>query len=115
VSEDAAPLVPGAVVWIAPDAAVGREQGGRRPALVVAGDDYLATVDTLAIVVPITTVDRQWPNHIPVVGAELATASWAMSEQVRTISRDRIVGHVGRADEVTVASVRGWISDFLDL
>ncbi len=47
---------------------MGPEQSGRRPALIVAGTDYLATVDTLATLVPVTSVDRGWPNHIPIAG-----------------------------------------------
>lgn len=108
-------LAPGDLVWIAPDPAVGREQAGRRPALIVASDDYLATVDSLAIVVPITSVDRGWPNHVPITGAALPGVSWAMTEQVRTISRERIVDSAGKVDEHTLAEVRQWISDFLDL
>ena len=52
-------------MWVAPDPAVGHEQAGRRPAVVVCGTDYLNTVETLAIVVPVTSVDRAWPNHVP--------------------------------------------------
>lgn len=108
-------LGPGDVVCVEPDPTIGREQSGRRPALLVASADYLATVDTLAIVVPITTVDRGWPNHTPVTGADFQQASWAMSEQVRTVSRERIVGRAGRVDDATLRTVRRWISDFLDL
>jgi mRNA interferase MazF len=108
-------LSPGDIVWVSPEVAVGREQGGRRPAVVIAGSDYLATVDTLVIVVPLTTVDRGWPNHVLVVGAELAQSSWAMTEQVRTISRERIVGSGGRATPETVGAIRAWLRDFLDL
>lgn len=108
-------LRPGDVVWARPEVAVGREQAGRRPAMVVAGADYLETVDTLAVVVPITTVDRGWPNHVEVIGADLGCRSWAMTEQVRTISRERLVGRAGRADPATLAAVRGWLADFLEL
>jgi mRNA interferase MazF len=108
-------LGPGDVVWAQPEIAVGREQAGRRPAMVVAGAGYLDTVDALAVVVPITTVDRGWPNHVEVVGADLGHRSWAMSEQPRTISRDRVVGRAGRVDPATLAAVRGWIADFLEL
>ena len=52
-----ADLVPGELVWVAPEIAVGREQAGRRPALVVAGADHLEILDTLAIVVPATSID----------------------------------------------------------
>lgn len=108
-------ISPGDIVWVTPDIAVGREQTGRRPALVVAGVRYLEIVDALALVVPITAVDRGWPNHIEILGAELDRRSWAMSEQVRTISRARITGHAGRAGEATLAAVRIWIADFLEL
>ena len=116
--EGAAParaLAPGDIVWVAPEIAVGREQAGRRPALVVAGAGYIQTVDALALVVPITTVNRGWPNHIEVIGTELDQRSWAMSEQIRTISRERVVGRAGHADDATLAAVRTWLADFLDL
>lgn len=106
---------PGAVVWVQPEITVGREQAGRRPALVVAGADYLSAVDTLALMVPITTTDRGWPNHVEVIGAELEQRSWAMSEQIRTISRQRIVGRAGSASNATLGAVRQWIADFLEL
>ncbi len=108
-------LAPGDIVWVTPGITVGREQSGRRPALVVAGSDYLETVDSLAIVVPLTSVDRGWPNHIPIVGSALSQPSWAMTEQVRTISRERIVDRGGRAAPETLQAVRVWIRDFLDL
>jgi mRNA interferase MazF len=38
-----------------------------------------------------------------------------MSEQIRTISRERVVGRAGRADPATLAAVHGWIADFLEL
>jgi mRNA interferase MazF len=108
-------LAPGDIVWVAPDTAVGREQAGRRPALVVAGADYLQLIDSLAIVVPLTSVDRGWPNHVPVTGTALSAPSWAMTEQVRTISRERIAGSAGRADAETLRAVRGWVRDLLEL
>lgn len=102
-------------MWVAPDASVGREQSGRRPAVVVSGAEYLTVVDSLAIVVPVTTVDRGWPNHVQVHGADLSEPSWAMTEQVRTISRGRIVDRAGRVNPTTLQALRRWIRDFLDL
>lgn len=108
-------LSPGDIVWVAPEIAVGREQAGRRPALVIAGTDYLTTVDTLAVVVPLSSVDRGWPNHVPIAGGTLPRSSWAMTEQIRTVSRERIVNRAGRADAETLRAVRVWVRDFLDL
>jgi mRNA interferase MazF len=110
-----AELSTGDVVWVSPEVTVGREQASRRPALVISGSEYLTTVDTLAIVVPLTSVDRGWPNHVLIEGATLPRPSWAMTEQVRTISRERIVDRDGSVTAGTVAAVRIWIRDFLEL
>ena len=83
----------------------GREQSGRRPVLVVASASYLRTVTGLVIVVPITSVDRHWPNHIDLKECGLPRLSWAMTEQPRTLGRERLVGHAGRVDRATLAEV----------
>jgi mRNA-degrading endonuclease toxin of MazEF toxin-antitoxin module len=49
------------------DPTAGREQRRTRPALVVSSADYLASVREV-VVVPIISVDRAWPHHVPVVG-----------------------------------------------
>ncbi len=106
-------LAPRDIVWMEPDPTVGREQGGRRPAVVVGGADYMRVIDTLALVVPITSVDRRWPNHIPISG--LPRPSWAMTEQLRAVSRDRLHGGLGRIDAAELARIRTWLRDHLDL
>lgn len=106
-------LEPGVLVWADLDPSRGREQAGRRPVLVVSGDAYLATIDTLAVVVPVTSVDRGWGNHILLAG--LPQPSWAMTEQPRTVSRDRLHGTLGRASTAELADVRRWLADFLGL
>ncbi len=106
----------GAVLWAELDPARGREQAGRRPVLVIASDGYLDVVETLTIIIPVTTVDRGWPNHVPLTGATgLAQASWAMTEQPRTIDRSRIAGVAGQVDGATLAAVDLWLRDFLGL
>ena len=77
---------------------------------------YLDAVTTLAIVLPITTTDRGWPNHISVDGPSgLDRPSWIMTEQPRTLSRDRITRVAGEVSAGCLASVRLWLSDFFDL
>jgi len=109
-------LAPGAVVWVDLTPTRGREQSGRRPALVISGENYLAAVTSLAIVVPITTVRRDWPNHVLLSGeVALDHASWAMTEQPRTVSRERLVGSAGVVSNACLVEVRRWIADHLDL
>jgi len=107
-------LWPGDIVWAELGLPSGREQSGRRPALVVSNADYLDIVTDLAVVVPLTTRDRGWDNHVD-VGAQLPRPSWAMTEQVRAIDRQRLSGFIASADDETMDAVRAWLVDFLDL
>jgi mRNA interferase MazF len=109
-------LAPGVVAWASLEPVRGREQGSHRPVLVVASSAYLDAVTTLVIVLPITSVDRAWPNHIRVEGPSgLDRPSWIMSEQPRTLSRDRITGIAGQVSAACLAETRTWLGDFLDL
>jgi len=110
------PVLPGSVVWVDLDPTVGREQAGRRPAVVVASSGYLDAVTELAIVVPATTTDRGWPQHVQLTGPTLALPrpTYAMTEQPRTISRQRIASVAGTIDSSCLASIRRWLNDFLN-
>lgn len=113
----AATLFRGSVVWAELDPAKGREQAGRRPVLIVASDLYLEQADTLAIIVPVTTTDRGWPNHVRLQGASLALTkpAFAMTEQPRTVTRGRLFESAGKVDAATMHKVDDWLRDFLGL
>lgn len=109
-------FAPGMVAWATLEPVRGREQGGHRPVLVVASAGYLDAVTTLVIALPITTTDRGWPNHVRVEGPSgLERPSWIMTEQPRTLSRDRLTGGAESVSAGCLASVRTWLGDFLDL
>lgn len=107
----------GDVVWTELDPVRGREQSGRRPALVVASDQYLEQADPLAIVLPATTIDRGLPNHILLRGPRLGLSkpTFVMTEQPRTVTRDLFVCDIGAVDAATMRDVDGWLRDFLAL
>ena len=109
-------LAPGVIAWATLEPVRGREQGGHRPVLVVSSTGYLDAVTTLVIVLPISSVDRGWPNHVAIDGPSgLDRPSWIMSEQPRTLSRDRITGIAGQVSQQCLDTVRVWLGDFLDL
>lgn len=109
-------LVRGAVVWAAPDPVVGVEQSGRRPLVVVASAGYLEHITNLVLAVPVTTSRRGWPNHVRLEGETgLDAECFAMTEQVRAISRARISKVAGSVDRATLQQIDGWLRDFLDL
>jgi mRNA interferase MazF len=84
--------------------------------LIIASSGYLDAVMTLVIALPITTVDRGWPNHVPVEGPSgLDRPSWVMTEQPRTLSRDRLFRISGRVSPACLDATRTWLGDFLDL
>lgn len=85
--------------------------------LVVASDLFLQQADTLAIIVPATTQDRGWPNHVPLRGPDidLPQPTFAMTEQPRTVTRDRCVEMAGTVDRATMREVDRWLRDFLAL
>ena len=100
--------------WALPDPAVGREQSGRRLVLIVSNERFHRTVTTLVVVVPLTTKDRGWPNHVELnTGAGMEQRSFAMTEQVRTISRQRLTGKIGVVEESVLQNVREWLVDYI--
>jgi mRNA interferase MazF len=95
----------------------GREQAGQRPAVIVASNEYLESVPNLVIALPVTTVDRGWPHHVRLKGAavELREPSWALTEQPRAISRERLTRSAGQVDADCLAEIDQWLRDFFGL
>lgn len=70
------------------DPSVGREQGGRRPGLVVSNDEFNKAQNGLHLVVPVTGIDRGVRIHLPIEPPEggLSKPSVIMCDQVRSLS-----------------------------
>jgi mRNA interferase MazF len=107
---------PGRVLWVELGDGVGREQSGRRPAVVVSAVDHLVLADHLVTIVPATGVDRGWPNHVPLQGPTgLRRPTFAITEQTKTISRERVVRAAGEVDADCLAAIIQWLDDWLHL
>lgn len=78
---------------------IGRDQPGRRPALVVSDDPMNDGPSELVIVVPITSARRNLPSHIELDDPEsgLTDVSYAKCEDVKSISTMRLVKRLGVA------------------
>lgn len=107
----------GDIYWVKPDPTVGSEQSGRRPGLVISADEAIEVIPTVVTVVPLTTRHRDWVTRVPVTGAEvgLQELSWAICEQVRTVSVGRIGTRVGEVDGATLAEVSRVLRYLLNL
>lgn len=81
--------------------------------MVVSTRRYLEVVETLVVVVPLTSTDRGWPNHSALRGIDGLGISFAMTEQPRTLSRSRLRGVIGVATPECLEEVRMWLTEFV--
>lgn len=82
------------------------EQAGTRPCVVVSVDRFNAMPIQQAIVVPVTTKDRQLPHHISLAaGDTLPRPSWALCEAVRAVSTKRFLRKLGSARPEELAAI----------
>jgi mRNA interferase MazF len=103
-------------VWFADyGSPFGREQGGRRPAVVLSRTRFNESRLGLVITAPLTTRERGWPQHIPVLpGASgLRQPSWAMTEQLRSISADRLLHRIGHVEQDTMSKILEVVGEHL--
>lgn len=95
-------------VWtVELDPTRGREQAGTRPVLIVSSDGFNDSPRDLVIIAPITGTGRGFMTHVPVVPPEagLTKPSQVMTEQVRSISKDRLVRRLGMVAPGTMGEV----------
>jgi mRNA interferase MazF len=73
----------GNIIWLDFDPQAGHEQKGRRPAVVMSNDTF-NNFSKLAIVCPITNVDKNHPFHIK-LNDKTKTTGVILCDQVRTL------------------------------
>jgi mRNA interferase MazF len=85
-------------LWLADlDPVIGHEQGGTRPFLIVSGDRVNTLPSDLISILPVTTRDRglAWHYRLQSGTGGLPATSFVLCEQLRTISKDRLLRHLG--------------------
>ena len=85
----------GEVHWVALDPTLGGEIRNTRPGLVVSPDEMNRYLDTV-IVAPITSTLRDYPARVT-IRLRRKAASVAL-DQIRCVSRARLVGRVATID-----------------
>ncbi len=95
----------------------GHEQAGIRPALVVSVDLFNQGAAELVVVAPITTTARGIPLHVEVASPEggVRQRSYIKCEDVRAISRGRLMERWGTVSSDTMAEVEERLKILLDL
>lgn len=95
------PASQGDVWWVDLDPTRGREQQGRRPAVVVSVDPLNHGPAEIVIVVPLTAKDKGIPFH-----ARTADHGLAKCEDVRSISVERLLSRKGRVTAVELVQIQ---------
>jgi mRNA interferase MazF len=93
----------------------GHEQGGVRPVVVVSHPRY-AAVPGLFIAVPLTTRHRGLEHHVEIAADErtgLKQVSYAMTEQVRTMSHERAGRQLGRVSDDALTAISRYLHLFI--
>lgn len=99
------------------DPTKGREQKGMRPALIVSHSTFNRSAAELVVIVPLTTTFRGIPLHVRINPPEggVKTASFAKIEDVRSVSKERLLKRWGNVSQTTLAEVADNLRVLLDL
>ena len=101
------PILRGEIYYAALDDAIGSEQAGHRPVLILQ-TDLLNQKSPTTIVVPITSIIKHpfmQSHYILPPNCPLRERSMVLTEQVRAIDRKRLGAFVGRLKEKEMRDV----------
>ena len=107
-------------VWLFdPDPIRGREVGKKlRPAIIISNDTFNNGPSGLLIVVPLTTKDKKIPCHISILPKDggVKERCFAMCEQIRCISRERLISRWGHIHNPKILKyIAEWLGSLLSL
>ena len=107
----------GEIWWVSLDPTRGREQAGRRPALLLSVNVLNASAAGIVSAVPIIRRDRGIRSHVPIAPPEggLTVRSYAMCEQLRAIAKERLQSRIGTIAPRTLAAIEDRVRILLDL
>lgn len=106
-------------IWLFdPDPTKGNELGKKiRPCLVISNNSWNKIPTGLVIVLPLTSVKKGISTHVFITPPEggLTIDSFALCEQIRSISKERLVKKLGFVSKEILKDVSSWISDLISL
>ena len=95
-------------IWLVDlDPTRGREQAGKRPALVVSANAFNKGPADLVVVLPITSKAKGIPLHVRIDPPEggVNTPSFIKCEDVRSVAKQRLSKRWGAVSPVTMQAV----------
>ena len=102
----------GDLIWLTFDPQAGREQAGRRPALILSSKTYNVRAG-LALACPITNQSKGYPFEVP-IPAECGVIGVILADRLKSINwKIRRVEKLGRCPLETVDEVRARLAPLL--
>ena len=95
----------------------GHKQSGRRPGLVISVDRFNQSPADLIIIIPVTTREKGIRSHVPIEPSKsgLNKVSFIKCEDIRSVSKERLMHHVGEVDQGTLSQVEDKLRILMDL
>lgn len=91
-------ILRGEVRWAELNPALGHEQGGRRPVLILSNDVFNERSGTvIAMAITSQPPKAGFPLTLELTTGDLPKRSWVKISQIRTLATERIGGAIGRA------------------
>lgn len=96
---------------------VGREQAGRRPAVIVSADGLNQSRAGVVILVPCTTSRRGLPSHVELdpAASGLDEVSYAKCEDIKSVSEERLIARLGTAPVEAMFAIARSLQFLLDI
>lgn len=107
----------GEIWWVNLDPVLGREQAGRRPALVISVDVLNQSAAEIVVVVPLTSRAKEVRSHVEVPAGEggLGSRSFVKCEDIRSVSSQRLLSRLGTVGTGTMRAVEDRLRMILGL
>lgn len=106
-------------IWLFdPDPVIGNELGKKiRPCLIISNNLLNNGNSGLLIIIPISSIFKGISSHIHIPKeCGLKTISYVMCEQIRCISKERLVKKIGILEsEHILKEIHSWIIDFIKI
>jgi len=85
--------------------AIGHEQSGMRPALIISDDMFNHSLAEMVIIVPITSKNKGIPTHVEINYDYLKVTSYIKTEDIRSVSTKRLNRKLGEIDKQIMSLV----------
>ena len=107
-------ILRGDIVWAELNPAVGTEQAGKRPVVILSHDVFNERSGTV-IAVAVTGQEPRagFPLTMELTSAKLPKRSWVKVAQIRTLSIDRLGGKIGRISPEELVRIIEGLSEII--